>query len=118
MKSRRYASKAFESDDHVVVKIPRSASAYLQPEFSTDDPKNRLARHLMAAAPMNQKVLLRLGSGVDGMNEKTQDREVLERICAPGPDVSVRGDAFADAASCGRVRFHPDSRSTRSSGAD
>ena len=44
-----------------------------------------------------QKALRGLEVGVDGMNEKTQDREVLEReLGAPGPDrIWYVGDAFA-----------------------
>jgi carbamoyl-phosphate synthase large subunit len=44
-----------------------------------------------------QKALRGLEVGVDGMNEKTQDREVLEKeLGAPGPDrIWYVGDAFA-----------------------
>jgi carbamoyl-phosphate synthase large subunit len=44
-----------------------------------------------------QKALRGLEVGVDGMNEKTQDREVLEReLGAPGPErIWYVGDAFA-----------------------
>jgi carbamoyl-phosphate synthase large subunit len=44
-----------------------------------------------------QKALRGLEVGVDGMNEKTQDREVLEReLGEPGPDrIWYVGDAFA-----------------------
>ena len=44
-----------------------------------------------------QKALRGLEVGVDGMNEKTQDREVLEKeLGAPGPErIWYVGDAFA-----------------------
>jgi carbamoyl-phosphate synthase large subunit len=44
-----------------------------------------------------QKALRGLEVGVDGMNEKTQDREILEReLGTPGPDrIWYVGDAFA-----------------------
>jgi carbamoyl-phosphate synthase large subunit len=44
-----------------------------------------------------QKALRGLEVGVDGMNEKTQDREILEKeLGEPGPDrIWYVGDAFA-----------------------
>ena len=52
-----------------------------------------------------QKALRGLEVGVDGMNEKTQDREVLEKeLGAPGPDRSwYVGDAFAQGMSVDEV---------------
>lgn len=52
-----------------------------------------------------QKALRGLEVGVDGMNEKTQDREVLEKeLGAPGPDrIWYVGDAFAQGMSVDEV---------------
>jgi carbamoyl-phosphate synthase large subunit len=52
-----------------------------------------------------QKALRGLEVGVDGMNEKTQDREVLEKeLGAPGPDrIWYVGDAFAQGMSVEQV---------------
>jgi carbamoyl-phosphate synthase large subunit len=52
-----------------------------------------------------QKALRGLEVGVDGMNEKTQDREVLEKeLGAPGPDrIWYVGDAFAQGMSVSEV---------------
>ena len=52
-----------------------------------------------------QKALRGLEVGVDGMNEKTQDREVLEKeLGAPGPDrIWYVGDAFAQGMSVEEV---------------
>jgi carbamoyl-phosphate synthase large subunit len=52
-----------------------------------------------------QKALRGLEVGVDGMNEKTQDREVLEKeLGAPGPDrIWYVGDAFAQGMSVAEV---------------
>ena len=51
-----------------------------------------------------QKALRGLEVGVDGMNEKTQDREVLEKeLGEPGPErIWYVGDAFAQGLSVGR----------------
>mgnify|MGYP003335926215 FL=1 len=52
-----------------------------------------------------QKALRGLEVGVDGMNEKTQDREVLEKeLGAPGPErIWYVGDAFAQGMSVEEV---------------
>jgi hypothetical protein len=52
-----------------------------------------------------QKALRGLEVGVDGMNEKTQDREVLEKeLGEPGPErIWYVGDAFAQGMSVDEV---------------
>ena len=52
-----------------------------------------------------QKALRGLEVGVDGMNEKTQDREVLEKeLGEPGPErIWYVGDAFAAGLSVDEV---------------
>ena len=52
-----------------------------------------------------QKALRGLEVGVDGMNEKTQDREVLEKeLGEPGPErIWYVGDAFAQGLSVDEV---------------
>jgi carbamoyl-phosphate synthase large subunit len=89
------------SIDYVVTKIPRFAFE----KFPTAD--SRLPTQMKSVGEVMamgrtfqesfQKALRGLEVGVDGMNEKTQDREVLEReLGAPGPDrIWYVGDAFA-----------------------
>jgi carbamoyl-phosphate synthase large subunit len=89
------------SIDYVVTKIPRFAFE----KFPTAD--NRLTTQMKSVGEVMamgrtfqesfQKALRGLEVGVDGMNEKTQDREVLEReLGTPGPDrIWYVGDAFA-----------------------
>ena len=89
------------SIDYVVTKIPRFAFE----KFPTAD--SRLTTQMKSVGEVMamgrtfqesfQKALRGLEVGVDGMNEKTQDREVLEReLGAPGPDrIWYVGDAFA-----------------------
>ncbi len=89
------------SIDYVVVKIPRFAFE----KFPTAD--SRLTTQMKSVGEVMamgrtfqesfQKALRGLEVGVDGMNEKTQDREVLEKeLGAPGPDrIWYVGDAFA-----------------------
>jgi carbamoyl-phosphate synthase large subunit len=85
----------------VVTKIPRFAFE----KFPTAD--SRLTTQMKSVGEVMamgrtfqesfQKALRGLEVGVDGMNEKTQDREVLEReLGEPGPDrIWYVGDAFA-----------------------
>ena len=89
------------SIDYVVTKIPRFAFE----KFPTAD--SRLTTQMKSVGEVRaigrtfqesfQKALRGLEVGVDGMNEKTQDREVLEKeLGAPGPDrIWYVGDAFA-----------------------
>lgn len=87
--------------DYVVTKIPRFAFE----KFPTAD--NRLTTQMKSVGEVMaigrtfqesfQKALRGLEVGVDGMNEKTQDREILEKeLGEPGPDrIWYVGDAFA-----------------------
>ena len=89
------------SIDYVVTKIPRFAFE----KFPTAD--SRLTTQMKSVGEVMamgrtfqesfQKALRGLEVGVDGMNEKTQDRETLEReLGEPGPDrIWYVGDAFA-----------------------
>jgi carbamoyl-phosphate synthase large subunit len=89
------------SIDYVVTKIPRFAFE----KFPTAD--NRLTTQMKSVGEVMaigrtfqesfQKALRGLEVGVDGMNEKTQDREILEKeLGEPGPDrIWYVGDAFA-----------------------
>ena len=89
------------SIDYVVTKIPRFAFE----KFPTAD--SRLTTQMKSVGEVMamgrtfqesfQKALRGLEVGVDGMNEKTQDREILEKeLGEPGPDrIWYVGDAFA-----------------------
>ena len=89
------------SIDYVVTKIPRFAFE----KFPTAD--SRLPTQMKSVGEVMamgrtfqesfQKALRGLEVGVDGMNEKTQDREVLEKeLGEPGPErIWYVGDAFA-----------------------
>ncbi len=89
------------SIDYVVTKIPRFAFE----KFPAAD--NRLTTQMKSVGEVMamgrtfqesfQKALRGLEVGVDGMNEKTQDREILEReLGEPGPErIWYVGDAFA-----------------------
>ena len=89
------------SIDYVVTKIPRFAFE----KFPTAD--SRLTTQMKSVGEgmamgrtfqeSFQKALRGLEVGVDGMNEKTQDREVLEKeLGEPGPErIWYVGDAFA-----------------------
>ena len=89
------------SIDYVVTKIPRFAFE----KFPAAD--NRLTTQMKSVGEVMavgrtfqesfQKALRGLEVGVDGMNEKTQDREWLEKeLGEPGPDrIWFVGDAFA-----------------------
>nr|MBP7247061.1 carbamoyl-phosphate synthase large subunit [Brachymonas sp.] len=89
------------SVDYVVTKVPRFAFE----KFPVAD--NHLTTQMKSVGEVMalgrtfqesfQKALRGLEVGVDGMNEKTQDREILEReLGEPGPDrIWFVGDAFA-----------------------
>jgi carbamoyl-phosphate synthase large subunit len=89
------------SIDYVVTKIPRFAFE----KFPTAD--SRLTTQMKSVGEVMamgrtfqesfQKALRGLEVGVDGMNEKTQDRETLEKeLGEPGPErIWYVGDAFA-----------------------
>ena len=89
------------SIDYVVTKIPRLAFE----KFPTAD--SRLTTQMKSVGEVMamgrtfqesfQKALRGLEVGVDGLNEKTQDLEVLEKeLGEPGPDrIWYVGDAFA-----------------------
>ncbi|HVZ43082.1 MAG TPA: carbamoyl-phosphate synthase large subunit [Ramlibacter sp.] len=89
------------SIDYVVTKIPRFAFEKFK------DANDRLTTQMKSVGEVMamgrtfqesfQKALRGLEVGVDGMNEKTQDREVLEKeLGEPGPErIWYVGDAFA-----------------------
>jgi carbamoyl-phosphate synthase large subunit len=89
------------SIDYVVTKIPRfafekfpQADAHLTTQMKSVGEVMAMGRTFQESF---QKALRGLEVGVDGLNEKTQDREVLEQeLGAPGPDrIWYVGDAFA-----------------------
>ncbi|MBU6438321.1 MAG: carbamoyl-phosphate synthase large subunit, partial [Betaproteobacteria bacterium] len=89
------------SIDYVVTKIPRFAFEKFK------DANDRLTTQMKSVGEVMamgrtfqesfQKALRGLEVGVDGMNEKTQDRQVLEKeLGEPGPErIWYVGDAFA-----------------------
>ena len=89
------------SIDYVVTKIPRFAFEKFPAADSRLTTQMKSVGEVMAMGrtfqESFQKALRGLEVGVDGMNEKTQDREVLEReLGAPGPErIWYVGDAFA-----------------------
>ena len=89
------------SIDYVVTKIPRFAFEKFPQADSRLTTQMKSVGEVMAMGrtfqESFQKALRGLEVGVDGMNEKTQDREVLEReLGAPGPErIWYVGDAFA-----------------------
>ena len=89
------------SSDYVVTKIPRFAFEKFPQADSRLTTQMKSVGEVMAMGrtfqESFQKALRGLEVGVDGMNEKTQDREVLEKeLGAPGPDrIWYVGDAFA-----------------------
>ncbi|WP_395055271.1 carbamoyl-phosphate synthase large subunit [Polaromonas sp.] len=89
------------SIDYVVTKIPRFAFEKFPAADSRLTTQMKSVGEVMAMGrtfqESFQKALCGLEVGVDGMNEKTQDREVLEKeLGAPGPDrIWYVGDAFA-----------------------
>ncbi len=97
------------SIDYVVTKIPRFAFEKFK------DADDRLTTQMKSVGEVMamgrtfqesfQKALRGLEVGVDGMNEKTQDREVLEKeLGSPGPErIWYVGDAFAQGMSVEEV---------------
>ncbi|MEY4426329.1 MAG: carbamoyl-phosphate synthase large subunit, partial [Pseudomonadota bacterium] len=89
------------SIDYVVTKIPRFAFEKFPAADSRLTTQMKSVGEVMAMGrtfqESFQKALRGLEVGVDGMNEKTQDREILEReLGAPGPErIWYVGDAFA-----------------------
>lgn len=89
------------SIDYVVTKIPRfafekfpAADSHLTTQMKSVGEVMAMGRTFQESF---QKALRGLEVGVDGMNQKTQDREVLEEeLGEPGPDrIWYVGDAFA-----------------------
>ncbi len=89
------------SIDYVVTKIPRfafekfpQADSHLTTQMKSVGEVMAIGRTFQESF---QKALRGLEVGVDGMNEKTTDREVLEEeLGAPGPErIWYVGDAFA-----------------------
>ena len=97
------------SIDYVVTKIPRFAFEKFK------DADDRLTTQMKSVGEVMamgrtfqesfQKALRGLEVGVDGMNEKTQDREILEKeLGNPGPErIWYVGDAFASGWSLDEV---------------
>src|SRR3978361_1069504 len=89
------------SIDYVVTKIPRFAFEKFPQADSRLTTQMKSVGEVMAMGrtfqESFQKALRGLEVGVDGMNEKTQDREVLEKEWGePGPErIWYVGDAFA-----------------------
>ena len=97
------------SIDYVVTKIPRfafekfpTADARLTTQMKSVGEVMAMGRTFQESF---QKALRGLEVGVDGMNEKTQDREVLEKeLGEPGPErIWYVGDAFAQGMSVEEV---------------
>jgi carbamoyl-phosphate synthase large subunit len=97
------------SIDYVVTKIPRFAFEKFPAADSRLTTQMKSVGEVMAIGrtfqESFQKALRGLEVGVDGMNEKTQDREVLEKeLGAPGPErIWYVGDAFAQGMSVDEV---------------
>ncbi|MBC7437868.1 MAG: carbamoyl-phosphate synthase large subunit [Bdellovibrionales bacterium] len=89
------------SIDYVVTKIPRFAFEKFPAADSRLTTQMKSVGEVMAIGrtfqESFQKALRGLEVGVDGLNEKTQDREVLEKeLGEPGPErIWYVGDAFA-----------------------
>ncbi|KAF3999367.1 carbamoyl-phosphate synthase large subunit [Glaciimonas immobilis] len=97
------------SIDYVVTKIPRfafekfpTADDHLTTQMKSVGEVMAIGRTFQESF---QKALRGLEVGVDGMNEKTQDREVIEEeLGEPGPDrIWYVGDAFAQGFSLEEV---------------
>jgi carbamoyl-phosphate synthase large subunit len=97
------------SIDYVVTKIPRfafekfpQADAHLTTQRKSVGEVMAIGRTFQESF---QKALRGLEVGVDGLNEKTQDREVLEKeLGEPGPErIWYVGDAFAQGLSVDEV---------------
>ncbi|MFZ9575044.1 MAG: carbamoyl-phosphate synthase large subunit, partial [Limnohabitans sp.] len=97
------------SIDYVVTKIPRFAFEKFPAADSRLTTQMKSVGEVMAMGrtfqESFQKALRGLEVGVDGMNEKTQDREVLEKeLGEPGPErIWYVGDAFAQGMSVEEV---------------
>ena len=97
------------SIDYVVTKIPRFAFEKFPQADSRLTTQMKSVGEVMAMGrtfqESFQKALRGLEVGVDGLNEKTQDREVLEKeLGAPGPErIWYVGDAFAQGMSVDEV---------------
>ncbi|MET3177125.1 UNVERIFIED_ORG: carbamoyl-phosphate synthase large subunit [Variovorax guangxiensis] len=97
------------SIDYVVTKIPRFAFEKFPQADSRLTTQMKSVGEVMAMGrtfqESFQKALRGLEVGVDGMNEKTQDREVLEKeLGEPGPErIWYVGDAFAQGMSVEEV---------------
>jgi len=97
------------SIDYVVTKIPRFAFEKFPAADSRLTTQMKSVGEVMAIGrtfqESFQKALRGLEVGVDGMNEKTQDREVLEKeLGEPGPErIWYVGDAFAQGMSVDEV---------------
>ncbi len=89
------------SIDYVVTKVPRFAFEKFPAADSRLTTQMKSVGEVMAIGrtfqESFQKALRGLEVGVDGMNEKTQDRELLEKeLGEPGPErIWYVGDAFA-----------------------
>ena len=97
------------SIDYVVTKVPRFAFEKFPQADSRLTTQMKSVGEVMAMGrtfqESFQKALRGLEVGVDGMNEKTQDREVLEKeLGEPGPErIWYVGDAFAQGMSVDEV---------------
>lgn len=95
--------------DYVVTKVPRFAFEKFPQADSRLTTQMKSVGEVMAIGrtfqESFQKALRGLEVGVDGMNEKTQDREVLEKeLGEPGPErIWYVGDAFAQGMSLQEV---------------
>ncbi|MHA7601125.1 carbamoyl-phosphate synthase large subunit [Alicycliphilus sp. T452] len=95
--------------DYVVTKIPRFAFEKFPAADSRLTTQMKSVGEVMAMGrtfqESFQKALRGLEVGVDGMNEKTQDRELLEKeLGEPGPErIWYVGDAFAQGMSVDEV---------------
>ena len=96
--------------DYVVTKVPRFAFEKFPAADSRLTTQMKSVGEVMAIGrtfqESFQKALRGLEVGVDGMNEKTQDREVLEKeLGEPGPErIWFVGDAFAAGWSLAEVQ--------------
>jgi len=97
------------SIDYVVTKIPRFAFEKFPAADSRLTTQMKSVGEVMAMGrtfqESFQKALRGLEVGVDGLNEKTKDREVLEKeLGAPGPErIWYVGDAFGQGMSLDEV---------------
>ncbi|RCS59297.1 carbamoyl-phosphate synthase large subunit [Parvibium lacunae] len=95
--------------DYVVTKVPRFAFEKFPQADSRLTTQMKSVGEVMAIGRTFQESFLKalrgLEVGVDGLNEKTQDREVLEKeLGEPGPErIWYVGDAFAQGMSLEEV---------------